>query len=166
MLPPSLSLSQRPSWICLTLWNCFEFQGDFFLSPLFLWHFDLKHSDWRYQLLCALLCVWYGVGHVWVFLCGIYLVSNLTALHCVTQRGLCLHTSDDDQGTGLSGPSYITGAGCFQSLLNSCESFSPQRPPVLDERTGQSMLACNPLSTAIMVWGTISPSVSYKAVCV
>lgn len=86
----------------LALWDIFGFQRNFFLSPFYLLHFDLKHSDWRHQLFCVLVLVWYGIRHVWVFLCGIYLASNLTAFCCVIHRGLCLHTSDDVLGTGLS----------------------------------------------------------------
>lgn len=75
--------------------------------------------------------------------CGcFYLASNLTALRCVAQKGLCLHTSDGFQGAGLTGNSYITGADCFKQLRGI---FLPpaQQPPVLDEQTGQSGLASN-----------------------
>lgn len=112
-IPPQLSTCHK-SRSTLACWrtHCWLFQYTFSLNHFCLWQ--------HWQQLCALLCVWYGVGQVWVFLCGIYLASILTAPRCVIHRDPCLHTSEDAQGTGLTVHSYITDACCVQSLLNSC----------------------------------------------
>lgn len=157
----SLSFSQPESSPDLALWDIFSFQCNFFPCPFYLLHFDLKHSDWWHWLFCVLLWVWYSVGHVWVFMCGIDLASNLTAFRCVFHWGLCLHTSNDVLGTGLS----VLHNWCwlcpesFKQLL----VISPQRPRPLDEWTGRAMLTFSPLRTAITVWETVFLSISSRA---